>query len=55
MRVSWWNEDSDIDLDLRVIMFNIECFDFHLKSCEISILLPFFRRNLRLLLFQLKV
>ena len=29
-------------------MFNIECFDFHLKSCEIlMILLPFFQRNLR--------
>ena len=35
-------------------MLNIEWFDFHLKSCEISmILLPFFQRNLRFVLFQL--
>ena len=36
-------------------MFNIEFFNFYLRSCEISmILLPFFQRNLRLVLFQLK-
>ena len=38
-----------------MIMFNIECFDFQLKSCEISmILLPFFfQRNLRFVFFSI--
>ena len=53
------NEDSDIDLNFidgtseeMFIKFNIECFDFNLQSCEISmVLLPFSQRNLRLILF----
>ena len=36
-------------------VYNIECCNFYLKSGKISkILLPFFQRNLRLVLFQLK-